>query len=84
MPADAAAPLPDSVARLHKQLARLFVEFGDEVLDCVRDSKGVDVEDVRRAMVDPLRDAHPAPGAADEYASCSRPMPRSASNGDAS
>lgn len=36
-------------------MLRVFVEFGDEVLDCVRDAKGVNVEDVREAMVGPLR-----------------------------
>lgn len=29
---------------------KLMLEFGDAVLDAVRDAKGVDVEDVRRAM----------------------------------
>lgn len=43
------------VAKLQLSLVRVFVEFGDTVLDCVRDSKGINVEDVRHAMVGPLR-----------------------------
>lgn len=44
------------VAKLEQPLLRLFAEFGDEVLDCVRDAKKVDVEDVRVAMIGPLRE----------------------------
>lgn len=36
-------------------MARIMIEFADEVLDAVRDTKGIDVEDVRARMVDPIR-----------------------------
>lgn len=61
-------------------VVQLFVEFGDEVLDCVHDAKGVDVEDVRRAMVGPLR-AYVDEAAA--HASEMRPTPVRGSKGDA-
>lgn len=70
------------MATLQKRLIQLFVEFGDEVLDCVRDTKGVDVEDVRLAVVGRLRGAVAGYDAA-EYASDTRPMPPSDPNGEA-
>ena len=48
-------PAADVLAKYRVAMLRVFVEFGDEVLDCVRDAKGVNVEDVREAMVGPLR-----------------------------
>lgn len=66
------------MAKLQKSLIQLFVEFGDEVLDCVRDAKGIDVEDVRRSMVGPMRRAYEA-----AYASSTRPMPHTGPNGEA-
>lgn len=37
------------------RLRDILVQFADEVLDSVRDAKGVDVEDVRASLVGPLR-----------------------------
>ena len=56
-PADAPGPpVPaDVVAKYRVAMLRVFVEYGDEVLDAVRDAKGISVEDVREAMVGPLR-----------------------------
>lgn len=69
------------MGNLQKQVARLFVEFGDEVLDCVRDSKGVNVEDVRHAMVGPLR-AYIAAAAENTSTSLPAPVAQNAANGD--
>jgi hypothetical protein len=46
----------DVIERFQKPILELLVDFGDEVLDCVRDHTGVDVEDVRRSVIGPLRD----------------------------
>jgi hypothetical protein len=45
-----------------RQLCRLMIKFGDEVLDAVAETTGVNVDDVRRQMLGPLRrqaHAHP-------------------------
>ena len=36
-------------------MAELLLDFGDEVLDAVKEHKGVDVEDVREKLLGPLR-----------------------------
>ncbi len=36
-------------------MAELLLDFGDEVLDAVKDHKGVDVEDIRGKLLGPLR-----------------------------
>lgn len=36
-------------------MMEMFLDFGDEVLDCVRDARGLDVEDVRAKVLGPLR-----------------------------
>lgn len=46
---------PDLVARYHAAVVTVLVRFGDELLDMVKHQKGVDVEDVRREVLDPLR-----------------------------
>lgn len=43
------------VAHFQKPIAELLLDFGDELLDCIRDAKRIDVDDVRAAMLDPLR-----------------------------
>lgn len=43
------------LARFHRPLAELLLDFGDEVLDAVRAHKGIEVEDVRSALLAPLR-----------------------------
>jgi hypothetical protein len=52
MTAPAAA---DVVAKYRRRVLDLLVTFGDEVLDAVRDAKGVNVEDVRTSVLGPLR-----------------------------
>lgn len=42
--------MPDVMASFRADVVQLLLEFGDAVLDSVRDSKGIDVEDVRSAM----------------------------------
>lgn len=49
------APASDIVAAYLKEMMALMVEFGDRVLDVVGDAKRVDVEDVREAMLGPMR-----------------------------
>lgn len=34
-------------------MCALFIQFGNELFDCVRDAKGVSVEDVRAKMLAP-------------------------------
>lgn len=46
----------DVVAKYRRRVLGLLVAFGDEVLDAVRDAKGVNVEDVRASVLGPLRD----------------------------
>jgi hypothetical protein len=43
------------VAKFQRPLLELLLEFGDAVLDGVRDAKGVNVDDVRHKMLGPLR-----------------------------
>lgn len=50
-----ALPASDVVARFQLPMAQLLLDFGDEVLDAVKHHKGVDVEDVRTKLLDPLR-----------------------------
>lgn len=47
----------DLVAKHRAALMSIMAEFASEVLDVVRDTKGVDVEDVRHAIIGPLRRA---------------------------
>lgn len=61
--ADAATASPDVLAKYQEQLLAVIVAFGDEVLDCVRDSKGIQVEDVRRDLLAPIRAAAAATAA---------------------
>ena len=57
---DAGGELPDVVLRFRDAVAALVCRFGDELLNHIRDAKGIDVEDVRAALVDPVRP--PPPG----------------------
>lgn len=47
----------DLVARHQAAMADMLANFGDELLDLVRDSKRVDVDDVRKAVIGPMRRA---------------------------
>ena len=47
----------DLVERYRAPILGVLIRFGDELLDEVRDRKGVNVEDVRREVLDPLREA---------------------------
>lgn len=49
-------PPADLFAKHQAELLRVVVKFGDELLNIVRDTKGVRVEDVRAAVMGPLRD----------------------------
>ena len=44
------------VERFQVPILELLVDFGDEILDCVREQCGVDVDAVRSAVLNPLRD----------------------------
>ena len=66
----------DIVSKFQKPLAQLFLNFGNEVLDCVRDAKGISVEDVRAKVLRPWKDYVNALNA-----STSDPMPVAASSG---
>lgn len=46
---------PDLVKRYQIPILELLVDFADELLDTVHETKGVDVEDVRTKMLDALR-----------------------------
>ena len=46
----------DVVERFQKPLLELLVDFGDEILDCVREHCGVSVDAVRSAVIGPLRE----------------------------
>jgi hypothetical protein len=41
--------------RYQLPILELLVDFGDELLDIVHEAKGVEIEDVRTKMLDPLR-----------------------------
>lgn len=49
-------PPPDIILRFQRPITELLLEFGDEVLDVVREQKGIDVDDVRAKMLGPLRE----------------------------
>ena len=61
------------MAKFQKPLAQLLLKCGDEILDCVRDARGVEVEDVRRRVLGPWRAYVDALGA--PSTSQTRPMP---------
>ena len=48
-------PAADVIARFQRPMTELLLDFGDEILDAVRDHARVDVEDVRDKMLGPLR-----------------------------
>lgn len=50
-------PRGDMAGRCLRHLTEVLIDFGDEILDTVRERKKIDVEDVRQAVLDPLRDA---------------------------
>lgn len=47
----------DLVARHRAALADVLANFGDELLDVVRNTKRIDVDDVRKAVIGPMRRA---------------------------
>ena len=49
------------MAKYRLRILGLLVTFGDEVLDAVRDAKHINVDDVRAAVLDPLRAAAAQP-----------------------
>lgn len=58
-------------------LTELLLAFGDEVLDAVKDAKAIGVEDVRAAMLDPLRRRLAGMRAEEGAAAVAGPPPRS-------
>ena len=47
----------DLVARHRAAMAEVLANFGDELLNVVRDAKHIDVDDVRKAVIGPMRRA---------------------------
>lgn len=45
----------DIMIRYQLPMLELLVDFGDELLDIVHEAKGIEIEDVRTKMLDPLR-----------------------------
>lgn len=45
----------DVIARFQRPMVELLLDFGDEVLDAVKEHKGVDVDDIRDRVLGPLR-----------------------------
>ena len=44
------------MARFQLPIAELLLDFGDEILDCVRAHRGVKVDDIRDKLLGPLRE----------------------------
>ena len=61
----------DIMIRYQLPILELLVDFGDELLDIVHEAKGVEIEDVRTKMLDPLRthirNATPPPPPPDDH-----------------
>ena len=52
---DRRAAKDDIMMRYQLPMLELLVDFGDELLDIVHETKNIEIEDVRTKMLDPLR-----------------------------
>lgn len=55
------SPVPDLMEVFRQRILQMMLDFGDQVLDAVRDAKRIDVEDVRTRLLGPMRQALECP-----------------------